>query len=122
MAKLKDYVYRIPILDLSKQIRILRDEELDNSTRAFVGVSFLLSVCYFVLPVDIIPDLILGFGYIDDLTFYAILREIGYKAAENDCGVIEASKVTLRSKIFKLLILILAIITVLILILTYFLI
>lgn len=122
MSKLRKYVSRIPILDLRKQVRIIRNEQVNNSARAFVGISFLISVCYFVFPVDIIPDILLGLGYMDDLALYAFLREVGYQAADNDCGVVEASKITFRSKVLKVLTLVFGIITICILILTYFLI
>lgn len=98
--KLRDLTTRIPILDLKKQYSILIDDEQKTSIRLMVVITFLFSVFYFLLPIDVIPDVLLGLGYLDDLTIYAVLREISYKGAERDVGIRGAIHHTLRSKLF----------------------
>jgi uncharacterized membrane protein YkvA (DUF1232 family) len=98
--KLRDLTTRIPILDLKKQYSILIDDEQKTSIRLMVVITFLFSIFYFLLPIDVIPDVLLGLGYLDDLTIYAVLREISYKGAERDVGIRGAIHHTLRSKLF----------------------
>lgn len=98
--KLSDLTTRIPILDLKKQYSILIDDEQKTSIRVMVVVTFVFSIFYFLLPIDIIPDILLGLGYFDDLTIYAVLREISYKGAERDVGIRGAIHHTLKSRLF----------------------
>jgi hypothetical protein len=98
--KLGDLTTRIPILDLKEQYSILIDDEQNTSIRVMVIITFLFSTFYFLLPIDIIPDVLLGVGYFDDLTIYAVLREISYKGAERDVGIRGAIRHTLKSKLF----------------------
>lgn len=41
---------------------------LDNKTPTRVRGTLLAALAYFVLPLDILPDFILGFGFTDDLS------------------------------------------------------
>jgi uncharacterized membrane protein YkvA (DUF1232 family) len=41
---------------------------LDNKTPARVRGTLLAALAYFVLPLDFVPDFILGFGFTDDLS------------------------------------------------------
>jgi len=41
---------------------------LDPATPASVRATLLAALAYFVVPLDIIPDFILGFGFSDDIT------------------------------------------------------
>lgn len=113
------YISRIPILDLWKQASIIRNEELENSIRGFTVASLIISLSYFVFPIDIIPDILLGFGYMDDLAIYGVLREIGYTGAEENCGVKDAIKITFKSKLFKIFVVLSVLIMIITLILFY---
>lgn len=73
---------RIPIFDIKKQYEILKDEDVSGRTKKLVIFTLSFSILYFILPFDIIPDVLLGFGYLDDLAIYSILREIVYKSAK----------------------------------------
>jgi len=41
---------------------------LDPETPASVRATLLAALAYFVMPLDIVPDFILGFGFSDDIT------------------------------------------------------
>ncbi len=41
---------------------------LDNKTPTRVRGTLLAALAYFVLPLDVVPDFILGFGFTDDLS------------------------------------------------------
>lgn len=74
--------YRIPIFDIKKQYEILTNEDVSDRTKKLAIFTISFSILYFIVPFDIIPDVILGFGYLDDLAIYSILREVVYKSAE----------------------------------------
>jgi uncharacterized membrane protein YkvA (DUF1232 family) len=50
---------------------------LDPKTPLQVKAVLMGALAYFVLPIDVIPDFIVGFGYTDDATvLYAALRSV----------------------------------------------
>jgi hypothetical protein len=105
----KEILKRIPILDLKKQYSIIRNKEVKTSIRTLLALNILFSSLYFVLPVDIIPDVIIGIGYIDDFSLYFLFREIGYIGEENDCGIQNSVLKFLKSKIILVLLIILVV-------------
>jgi uncharacterized membrane protein YkvA (DUF1232 family) len=66
-------------------------------------VTFVFSILYFVFPFDIIPDIILGLGYFDDLTLYMILREVAYTSSDKDLTIKESLVEVSKSKLFLLI-------------------
>jgi len=103
MVNIKNIKNRIPLLDLKKQYRILTDNSNDKYVRLMIIVTFVFSILYFVFPFDIIPDIILGLGYFDDLTLYMILREVAYTSSDKDLTIKESLVEVSKSKLFLLI-------------------
>lgn len=115
----REIITRIPILDLKRQASILKDDSQKLSIRLLVVFTFIFSIGYFVFPFDIIPDLLLGLGYLDDLAVYSILREVAYEGAEEKCGVKKSIINTLKSRVFLSVILIVVVSSLLLSIIAY---
>jgi uncharacterized membrane protein YkvA (DUF1232 family) len=101
----REIITRIPIFDLNRQVSILKNDNQKLSIRLLVVFTFVFSIGYFILPFDIIPDVLLGLGYIDDLAIYSFLREVAYEGAEEKYGIKKSIVKTLKSKVFLSMIL-----------------
>jgi len=42
----------------------------DKATPTYVKATILAALAYFIVPVDLIPDVIIGLGYTDDITVF----------------------------------------------------
>lgn len=97
-----------PLLDLPILILIFFSRRTPWSIRFLViGV-----LAYFLLPVDIIPDYLLGLGYGDDLALYWILRQhiyVGYKEGLSVGETLERELVVFTRVIVPAIILALAV-------------
>ena len=113
---------RIPILDLKKQYGILEDDDTNDSIRYLVGFTLVFSLMYFIAPIDIVPDILFGLGYLDDLTIYAFLREVGYRGADMETGVKEAMFEVLESKTTAVIVALLFVLVAMVSTVSYFLI
>jgi uncharacterized membrane protein YkvA (DUF1232 family) len=101
----REIITRIPIFDLNRQVSILKNDNQKLSIRLLVVFTFVFSIGYFILPFDIIPDVLLGLGYLDDLAIYSFLREVAYEGAEEKYGIKKSIVKTLKSKVFLSMIL-----------------
>jgi uncharacterized membrane protein YkvA (DUF1232 family) len=101
----REITTRIPIFDLNRQVSILKNDDQKLSIRLLVVFTFVFSIGYFILPFDIIPDILLGLGYLDDLAIYSFLREVAYEGAEEKYGIKKSIVKTLKSKVFLSMIL-----------------
>ena len=73
--KVRRVARRLPFLD---QLLAAYYCTLDPKTPIQVKAVLMGALAYFVLPVDVIPDFIAGFGYTDDATvLYAAIRSVG---------------------------------------------
>lgn len=98
-SRLYSFITRIPLLDIKRQWDILTDSTQKDQIRGLVVFTFLFSTAYFILPFDIIPDFLLGVGYLDDLTIYAFIREVAYVGAENNSDIKKSLYTTFRSRL-----------------------
>ena len=64
-SKLRRVARRIPF---TEELRAAYDCALDPHTPSRVRATLLAAIAYFVLPLDTIPDFLLGFGFTDDAT------------------------------------------------------
>lgn len=81
-----------------KNIRYFFDYIRDKDV-SFVKKGLLLgSILYFVLPTDIVPDYIIGVGWIDDAAVAAFI----WNALRSDLGDYIAKKKRLNSKVINL--------------------
>jgi uncharacterized membrane protein YkvA (DUF1232 family) len=72
--KLKRVARRVPFLD---QLLAAYYCTVDPKTPLQAKAILMGALAYFVLPIDIIPDFIVGFGYTDDATvLYAAIRSV----------------------------------------------
>ena len=72
--KLRRVARRIPFLD---QLLAAYYCTLDPKTPLQAKAVLMAALAYFVLPVDVIPDFIAGFGFTDDATvLYAAIRSV----------------------------------------------
>lgn len=113
ISNLYPFLTRIPLLDIKRQVEILRDDDQKGQIRSLVAFTFLFSTAYFLLPFDIIPDVLLGLGYLDDLAIYAFMREVAYVGSENDIGIKQSLYMTVRSKVMYIVFAILVILVLL---------
>lgn len=98
ISRIRPILTRIPILDIKRQLEILTDESQKDQIRGLVVFTFIFSAGYFIFPFDIIPDILLGLGYLDDLAIYAFIREVAYTGAENDTNIKQSIYITIKSK------------------------
>ena len=98
ISRFRPVLTRVPILDIKRQVEILTDKSQKMQIRALVVFTFLFSAGYFIFPFDIIPDVLLGLGYLDDLAIYAFIREVAYTGAENNADIRESLYMTFKSK------------------------
>ena len=72
--KLRRVARRIPFLG---ELLAAYYATLDPRTPLQVKAVLMAALAYFVLPIDVIPDFIVGFGFTDDATvLYAALRSV----------------------------------------------
>jgi len=73
--KVRRVARRIPFMD---ELLAAYYCTLDPKTPLQAKAVLMAALAYFVLPVDVIPDFIAGFGFTDDATvLYAALRSVG---------------------------------------------
>jgi uncharacterized membrane protein YkvA (DUF1232 family) len=74
--KLRRVARRIPFLD---QLLAAYYCTLDPKTPLQAKAVLMGALAYFVLPIDVIPDFIAGFGFTDDATvLYAAIRSVAH--------------------------------------------
>lgn len=108
-SRLYSVVTRVPLLDIKRQWNILTDSTQKDQIRGLVVFTFLFSTAYFILPFDVIPDFLLGVGYLDDLTIYAFIREVAYVGAENNSNIKQSLYTTFRSRLIYIVVAVLVI-------------
>ncbi len=64
-SKLKQNLARVPLAD---QVVAAYYAAFDSATPFRAKAMLLAALAYFVMPFDVIPDFILGFGFTDDMT------------------------------------------------------
>lgn len=81
------------IADIPQILRIAFDRRAPSSVRLFV----LFTAAYGMMPLDLIPDAILGIGWTEDLGIYLSLRNTVYNGYRHDEGILEAAKRTVET-------------------------
>lgn len=57
---------------------------VDSGTPLRVRAILLAALAYFIMPVDVVPDVILGFGFTDDATVIATAIGLAYRHITED--------------------------------------
>lgn len=81
-----------------RNIRYVLDYIRDKDVSFFKKALLLGSLLYFILPTDIVPDYILGIGWIDDAAVAAFI----WNALRSEIGDYIAKRKRLDSKIINL--------------------
>ena len=77
---------------LKKEIIVLYYAFLDKRTNAFAKIPGVLAVLYLLSPIDLIPDFIPFFGYVDDLVIVPLLLNLSIKLLPSDVRELSISK------------------------------
>jgi uncharacterized membrane protein YkvA (DUF1232 family) len=95
---------------LKKEILILYFGLRDGRTTLWAKLPALLSVVYLLSPIDLIPDFIPFFGYIDDIVVVPLLLNLAISllpAEVREESILKASRNHFKLKLVMLLIIIL---------------
>src|SRR4249919_1425058 len=80
---------------LKKEILILFFGLRDRRTTVLAKLPAILSIIYLLSPIDLIPDFIPFFGYIDDIVIVPLLLDIAIKLLPGDVreeSIVKANK------------------------------
>lgn len=89
---------------LKKEIIILYYGLRDKRTTVLAKSATLLSVLYLLSPIDLIPDFIPFFGYIDDIVIVPLLLNLAIKLLPSEVREESIIKASRNQNKFKLLI------------------
>ena len=107
---------------LKKEILILFFGLRDSRTTLLAKLPAILSIIYLLSPIDLIPDFIPFFGYIDDIVIVPLLLNVAIKLLPADVREESIVKANRNQSKFKLIITLLIIIVIVILVAMFFLI
>jgi uncharacterized membrane protein YkvA (DUF1232 family) len=107
---------------LKKEILILFFGLRDRRTTLLAKLPAILSIIYLLSPIDLIPDFIPFFGYIDDIVIVPLLLNVAIKLLPADVREVSIVKANGHQAKFKLIITLLIIFVVAFLIGMFFLI
>jgi uncharacterized membrane protein YkvA (DUF1232 family) len=97
---------------LKKEIIILYYGLWDKRTNVLAKIPALLSVIYLLSPIDLIPDFIPFFGYVDDLVIVPLLLNLSIRllpAEVRDASISKANRNLYKFRWLALLIILLLI-------------
>ena len=89
---------------LKKEILILYYGFLDKRTGMWTKLPALLSVIYLLSPIDLVPDFIPFFGYLDDLILVPLLLNLSIRLLPKDVREESFVKASRKMKKFQFLI------------------
>jgi uncharacterized membrane protein YkvA (DUF1232 family) len=107
---------------LKKEILILFFALRDSRTTVLAKLPAILSIIYLLSPIDLIPDFIPFFGYIDDIVVVPLLLNLAIKflpAEVREESILKANRNRVK---FKLIIVLLIILVIVVLVGIFFLI
>ena len=107
---------------LKREILILFFGLRDSRTTLLAKLPAILSIIYLLSPIDLIPDFIPFFGYIDDIVIVPLLLNVAIKLLPADVREESIVKANRNQSKFKLIITLLIIIVIVILVGMFFLI
>ncbi|HET7001199.1 MAG TPA: DUF1232 domain-containing protein [Puia sp.] len=107
---------------LKKEILILYFGLRDSRTTILAKLPAILSIIYLLSPVDLIPDFIPFFGYIDDIVIVPLLLDLAIKLLPADVREESIKKANRNQKKFKWIITLLIILVIAFLVGIFFLI
>ncbi len=107
---------------LKKEILILFFALRDTRTTIWAKLPAILSIIYLLSPIDLIPDFIPFFGYIDDVVVVPLLLNVAIKLLPTDVREESIVKANRNQNKFKLIITLLIILVIILLVGMFFLI
>jgi uncharacterized membrane protein YkvA (DUF1232 family) len=97
---------------LKKEILILFFGLRDSRTTLLAKLPAILSIIYLISPIDLIPDFIPFFGYIDDIVIVPLLLNVAIKLLPADVreeSIVKANRHQVKFKLIITLLIILVI-------------
>ena len=107
---------------LKKEILILFFGLRDSRTTLLAKLPAIISIIYLLSPIDLIPDFIPFFGYIDDIVIVPLLLNVAIKFLPADVREESIVKANRNQFKFKLIIILLIIFVIVVLVGIFFLI
>lgn len=107
---------------LKKEILILYFGLRDSRATLLSKLAAVLSVVYLLSPIDLIPDFIPFFGYIDDIVVVPVLLNLAIKLLPADVREESIVKANRNQKKFKWLVILLIVLAILLIMGIFFLI
>jgi uncharacterized membrane protein YkvA (DUF1232 family) len=107
---------------LKKEILILFYGLRDGRTTLLARLPAILSIIYLLSPIDLIPDFIPFFGYIDDIVIVPLLLNVAIRFLPSDVREESIVKANRNQNKFKMIITLLIIIVIALLVGMFFLI
>lgn len=107
---------------LRKEILILFFALRDRRTTIWAKLPAIMSIIYLLSPIDLIPDFIPFFGYIDDIVIVPLLLNVAIRLLPADVREESIAKANRNQNKFKLIITLLIILVVILLVGMFFLI
>ena len=107
---------------LKKELLVLYFALRDSRTTALAKLSAVLSVIYLLSPVDLIPDFIPFFGYIDDVVIVPLLLNMAIRLLPADVREESILKAGRHQNKFKLVIVLVILMIIVLLVGVFFLI
>ena len=89
---------------LRKAILILYYGLRDKRTTGLAKLPAIISIIYLISPIDLIPDFIPFFGYLDDIIIVPLLLNLSVRLLPAEVREVSILKVSRNQKKFKLLI------------------
>ena len=89
---------------LRKEILILYYGLRDKRTTGLAKLPAIISIIYLISPIDLIPDFIPFFGYLDDIIIVPLLLNLSVRLLPAEVREVSILKASRNQKKFKLLI------------------
>jgi len=94
---------RVPGLDLLQIFRAFEDTDNADTVRLLAFVVIPFGLVYAAFPLDLVPDVLVPIGWIDDVTVYVLLREAVFTGHDRGTNVRGAVKLMVFGRLKRVL-------------------
>lgn len=94
---------RVPGLDLLWIVRAFEDDDNADTVRLLALAVVPFGLAYAAFPLDLVPDVLVPIGWIDDVTVYVVLREVVFVGHDRKTNVRGAVRYALFGRFERLL-------------------
>jgi len=103
LGQLGGVLTRIPGLDLARIFRAFEDDDNADTVRLLALAVVPFGLAYGAFPLDLIPDVLVPIGWIDDVTVYVLLREAVFTGHDRGTNVRGAVKLMVFGRLKRVL-------------------